>query len=193
MSFWTEKYSGAGVNDPKRSFRFRVQFTQMAELTGYSTDYLFYAKTADKPSFQVGSVEHDFLNHKFKFPGKVTWQTVTIAMVDPGPDTNGGTGSGVAFGLTTLLQKSGYSIPAGVTSQYQTISKTKAVSGLGDVIIEQLDADGNPIEKWTLYNAFITDVKFGSLDYSSEDLTQYDITLDYDWAEYDGVDFVSKT
>ena len=37
----------------------------------------------------------------------------------------------------------------------------------------------------TLRNAFITEAKFGSLEYGSDDLTTLDLTLQYDWATCD--------
>ena len=182
MSFWTENYSSEGVNNPKRNFRFTVQFTNMDNLTGYEGSVLFYAKTADKPSFTLGETSHNFLNHTFKFPGRVTWNDITIAMVDPGPNTGADDGGGVGAALTKLLSASGYGIPESATADYTTISKTKAVSGLGDVIITQIDSDGASLESWTLHNAFVSDVQYGTLDYSSDDLTEYSITLRYDWA-----------
>jgi hypothetical protein len=193
MSFWTESYAASGVNNPKRNFRFHVQFTQIGDLTGYGDSILYYAKTANKPSFTLGETQHNYLNHTFKFPGRVTWNDITVTMVDPGPKTGaeGLTTNGLAYGLTRLLQESGYVIPTGAkaATDFTTISKTKAVSGIGDVIVTQLDHNGNPLEKWTLYNAFLSDIKYGDLDYSSDDLTEYSITLRYDWAEYEGIDF----
>jgi hypothetical protein len=193
MSFWTESYADKGVNNPKRNFRFHVQFTEMGTLTKYGDSILYYAKTANKPSFTLGETTHSYLNHTFKFPGRVTWNDVTITMVDPGPATNStaATENGLAYGLTKLLKQSGYVIPQAATntSDFSTISKTKAVSGIGDVIITQLDHNGNELEKWTLYNAFLSDIKYGDLDYSSDDLTEYSITLRYDWAEYEGIAF----
>ncbi len=195
MSFWTESYAIDGVNNPKRNFRFHVQFTNMGELTGYGDSILYYAKTANKPSFTLGETQHNYLNHTFKFPGRVTWNDVTITMVDPGPKSGvaGVTTNGLAYGLTQLLQQSGYAIPTGAkaVTDFTTISKTKAVSGIGDVIVTQLDHDGNELEKWTLYNAFLSDIKYGDLDYSSDDLTEYSITIRYDWAEYEGIEFTA--
>ena len=191
MSFWTENYSSSGVNNPKRNFRFKVQFTKMNALTGFDSTVLFYAKTAAKPSFTLGETTHAFLNHTFKFPGRVTWNDVTITMVDPGPSTGDSETStnGVASALTKLLNNSGYVIPTSAGDDFTTISKTKAVSAIGNVIITQLDHDGSPIEKWTLYNAFISDVKYGDLSYEDDNLTEYSITLRYDWANYEGVEY----
>ena len=65
------------------------------------------------------------------------------------------------------------------------MSKDKAAGqgGLGSVVIDQLDADGNSIEKWTLNNPFLKKVSFSDLDYENDDLTTIDIALRYDWAE----------
>lgn len=195
MSFWTEKYSDVGVTNPKRNFRFYVEFTNMSTLTGLGTSLLFYAKTANKPSFTLGETTHSYLNHTFKFPGRVTWNDITITMVDPGPDTGDESDVGLAYGLTQILRASGYVLPSAPntsTPNLHTISKTKAVSGLGDVIITQVDHNGNDLEKWTLYNAFMSEIKYGDLSYEDDNLTEYSITLKYDWAEYEGLDFFKQ-
>ena len=195
MSFWTENYKSDTVNNPKRNFRFKVQFTEMNNLTGYDDSVLFYAKTAQKPSFSLGEATHAFLNHTFKFPGRVTWNDVTITMVDPGPNTGDAENSsnGVASALTKILNNSGYVIPATPGEDFVTISKSKAVSAIGSVIITQLDHNGSEIEKWTLYNAFISDVKYGDLSYEDDNLTEYSVSLRYDWAEYEGIKYTRET
>ena len=175
MAFWTDSAMA-----PKRNFRFKVQFSNSdfnsAELNN-STE-LYFAKTATKPSFTMGSTEHAYLNHTFKFPGRITWSDVTITMVDPGG------AQGVGYVLASMLNKAGYVLPA--TAVYNTISKETAVASIGGsnaITITQMDAEGNDVEQWTLYNAFIADTSFGSLDYGSEDLTEYSITIKYDWAQ----------
>ena len=182
MSFWTNDYSGNKITNPKRNFRFRVQFTNIDQ---YAEDlegtYLWYAKTAQKPGFSLGEATHSYLNHTFKFPGRVTWDDVEITMVDPGGN------KGIAYGLTKILETSGYAIPQGAASDldFQTISKSKAVSAIGDVIVEQLDEKGLTVEKWVLYNAFLTKVTYGSLSYEDDNLTEYTVGLRYDWASYE--------
>jgi hypothetical protein len=196
MSFWAENYGQVDssgnptATNPKRDFRFKIEFQNMAALTSYGTNGLWYAKTSDKPSFSLGEATHAFLNHTFKFPGRVTWNDVTITMVDPGPGS-GAANSGLAVALAKMLQNSGYAVPtgAGTQSDYQTISKSKAVSAIGVVRITQLDPDGSELEVWVLHNAFLTDAKFGTLSYESENLTEYSLTLKYDWADYEGVPY----
>ena len=50
--------------------------------------------------------------------------------------------------------------------------------------MEELNGEGGLIGTWTLENAFITDAKFGDLDYDTDALLNIDLTFRYDWAEY---------
>ena len=161
------------LKDPKRKFRFTVEFQGINATQGGAM--LWYAKTAAKPSFSIGEVEHSYLNHKFYYPGSVTWNTIALTMVDPvEPD--------MTATLSDIVVASGYSPPTDATS-LGSISKAKAAGALGTVIITQIDSDGNPLETWTLWNSFIKDVKFGDLEYGGEgDLTEVALELRYDWA-----------
>jgi len=65
-----------------------------------------------------------------------------------------------------------------------TLSKSKSLDTLGQVSINQLDGNGRIIETWTLKNPWIKDVKFGELDYSSDDMVEIQVELRYDSASY---------
>ena len=52
-----------------------------------------------------------------------------------------------------------------------------------DFIIEQLDADGNILETWTLKNGFITTIDNSELNYETETLSEITINISYDEAE----------
>jgi|TARA_B100000900_G_scaffold312675_2_gene271470 hypothetical protein len=174
MPFWSTNFGqDTTLKDPKRKFRFTVEFQGIDAAQGGAL--LWYAKTAAKPSFAIGEVEHAYLNHKFYYPGSVSWNTITIGMVDPvDPD--------VTATISDIIVASGYSPPTDATA-LGSISKAKAAGALGTVIITQIDSDGNPLETWTLWNSFIKDVKFGDLEYGGEgDLMQTDIEIRYDWA-----------
>ena len=84
--------------------------------------------------------------------------------------------------MAAIVQEGGYRPPTDANS-LQTMSKATAVNALGSVTITQIDAEGNDLEVWTLWNAFITDLKFGdTLAYGDENLTELSVTLKYDWA-----------
>ena len=171
MPFWSTNFGATPtLKDPKRKFRFTVSFT------GITPNVLWYAKTITKPSFQIAASEHKYLNHTFYYPGSVTWQDVTLTLVDPvEPD--------MAATLSDIVEASGYKPPTNATTESMgTMSKAKAAGALGAVVIAQLDSDGNSLETWTLWNAFITEVKYGDLEYGGDDLTEMSVTLKYDWA-----------
>ena len=176
MPFWSQSFQeNVTLKDPKRKFRFTVQFTGINAANGGSM--LWYAKTAGKPKFSVESVPHSFLNHEFHYPGSVKWEELSITMVDPGGDLD------VASTLSAIVQSSGYNPPTDATNENLTsISKAKATGALGTVIITQIDSDGNPIETWTLWNAFVKDFQTGELSYGDDELTTATVELMYDWA-----------
>jgi hypothetical protein len=174
MPFWSTNFGeDTTLKDPKRNFRFIVEFNGINATPGGALAW--YAKSAQKPSFAVASTEHKYLNHTFYYPGSVTWNPISITMVDPvEPD--------MTATFADILVQSGYSPPTDTTS-LGTISKAKAAGALGIVTITQIDSDGNPLETWTLWNSFVEDVKFGdSLSYGDDELTEVSVTLKYDWA-----------
>ena len=164
--FWTDP-----TVEPKRAFRWYMT------LGGEESKIETYAiKTVKKPSFTVSEVPHQFVAHTFYYPGRVTWNTVDVTFVDPVvPDQ-----SAV---ITNMFVDGGYSVPKDENS-LSSFSKQKYVTAVGTPRITQIDADGELVEEWTLNNTFITNLDFGQLDYSSEDLVITSVTLRYDYATF---------
>ena len=174
MAFWSENFAEGALLEPKRAFRFKVEFNGIDPGSNGGTSIAWFAKSATKPSFSISAAEHKYLNHTFYYPGSVTWQDVTITMVDP-------TNPDMAATLATIVQAAGYSPPANA-NDLTSMSKARAANALGSVTVTQVDADGNELEQWTLWNAFITELKFGDLTYGEDALTELSMTLKYDWA-----------
>ena len=160
--FWAD----GTVNDPKRGFRWILVNDNIEVYT---------LKKVSKPSFTLQEASHKYINHTYYYPGRVEWNTVTMTLVDPvNPDA--------AATLVDVIKKGGYS-PALTPTDYGTMSKAAARAALGDIEIRQIDDKGKMVESWKLHNAWVKDVKFGELDYESDDLTMIDVELRYDWAE----------
>lgn len=174
MTFWANSFDNAEIRDPKRKFRWIIKFDGIA---GKNAGVLWYAKSCAKPSFKIGEAEHKYLNHTFYYPGGTTWDTIDVVMVDP-VDPNAG------YTLAAIVEAAGYDPPNNALGQANlaTMSKGKAVHALGNVEITQLGADGLAIEQWTLWNAWISALKFGDLEYGSDELIDLTVTLRYDWA-----------
>lgn len=163
MAFWSD----ATQKDPKRKYRWVMRIASIP---------VYVLKRVDKPGFSVSETEHKYLNHTYYYPGRVEWQPISLTLADPvDPD--------MAATFMNILKDSGYS-PAQNENDVTTVSKQRAVAALGNQIeIQQIDSDGNAVETWKLVNPFITDVKFGDLDYEGDDMSEIEVTLRYDWCE----------
>lgn len=161
--FWS-----APNSDPKRGFRF------VLNIGGWP---VWVVKTVSKPSLEVAVVEHDFLNHKFRYPGKLTWQSpIEVTVVDPvNPD--------MARTVLAAVESAGYVAPDAGLADLTTMNKAAAISALGSVEIDQIDSDGGSVETWKLHNAWISKVEYGELAYDNEELTEISLSIEYDWAE----------
>ena len=164
MAFFADQKS-----DPKRGFRFILSIGGIEAYT---------IKTVSKPGVTVSTIEHQYLNHTFRYPGRVTWDSpISVTLVDPvDPDT--------ARTLLNKIKNAGYVYPTTSTNSQQSMTKDEAVNSLNNCVISQLAGDGTTeVERWELKNAFLSKVTYGDLDYGSDDLTQITIEITYDWAE----------
>ena len=169
MSFWTESSF-----EPRRSFRFRLASTNGLELsnTGRVPSW-WNAKTVTKPSYSVSSSEYQLVNQKFKVPGVVTWDPVTIALADLGKSVEG---------LVKDLSTFGWNPNGGDDGLDKTRLQGETSDEIGKIRIEQFNGAGEVLETWTLEGAYISRVAFGNLDYGSDDIVEIQITVDYDYA-----------
>tara|TARA_R110002110_G_scaffold244830_3_gene461378 strand:+ start:1668 stop:2204 length:537 start_codon:yes stop_codon:yes gene_type:complete len=150
--------------EPKRSYRF------ILSIPGFAP---YIIKSVKKPSFTIGSTPHQYLNHTFHYPGKVTWEDITFVIVDTVGDTDNGSAR-----LMGLLDACGYSLPS--PDSYATISKKSAVSALSTVQIQTVNAEGEVVESWWLKNAWVQQASFGDLSYEDEGMMNVSVTLKYD-------------
>jgi len=179
MPFWSTNFGNTEelLKDPKRNFRFYINIQGISTENGGAM--LWYAKQVAKPTFTLAEATHEYLNHTYYYPGKITWNAIEITMVDPGGDPD------VVATLAGILVGAGYNLPDTPDSEKLTsMSKQKAAGALGQVKITQVDAEGQMVEEWTLWNAFATEVDFGgTLAYGNDELTEVKLKLRYDWAE----------
>jgi len=134
MTWWTGNGEGQVV-EPKRKFRFIVEIA-----SGF---FLPNVKTCSKPSANVDIKEFQLINHKFKYPGVVTWGDIKITMVD----MNGGvsaTGQSVvgegarsvfkrqsldtALLLWRMLKHTGYNFPTEATGPIAAMGPQRKLS-----------------------------------------------------------------
>lgn len=170
MSFWTENSL-----EPKRSFRFRLGSTDGLELGGTGrSPYWWNANKVDKPSLSVSSNKYRLINHEINVPGIVSWNPITIEIVDVGKTVTS---------LLSQLKSFGYA-PNELSSD-KGLAKGKGLDEIGNIRIEQISGEGEILETWKLEGAFITEIRFGNLDYSSDAIVTLNLTITYDYAYLD--------
>ena len=179
MAFWNDQWSA-----PKQKSRFVVKIGE---------ETLFNVKSVTKPKYSVDVKEYTLLNHKFKYPGIPAWDPITIVFVDP-------RGQGVhatESKLYEMIMKSGYNIPtAGKDTAIEKASNAELSfenvwSGNsntgghgGNILIQQIDADGKATDTWSLFGPVIKSISFGDLAYDSDDLVEYTLEVEYDYATF---------
>jgi hypothetical protein len=161
MAFWT-----LSDLEPLRKFRFKIQF---------GDDIIWWAKSVTQPSPDISMSEYQIINHKIKYPGIVTWNDIDMIIVDI--DNKG-------KDLYELLLTFGYNPP--------TDKQGVANNGKDGIVKEQFNPDvfniqkfdskGTKLEEWDLINPFIKAIKYGDLDYSSDELLEITLTVAYDSA-----------
>ena len=174
MSFWTQNKF-----EPIRKYRFQIQ----TPLSSVTPGIWWWAKTVEKPSYEVSTNEYQLINHKFKFPGVLTWNDISITIVD----FVGGKKLLHASKATQLMANLGvtYSPPGSQINRDQFAKKPLHQGySISKMEIEQLGANGKAVEKWTLHDAFVKSVNFGTLAYADDELQEITIGLSYDFATF---------
>ena len=168
MAFWSTATAA-----PTMRRNFKVSTTD-------SEGVWWWAIGVTKPSFEIATTEYQLVNQRHKYPGLLTWQDVTVRIVDIGERTKK---------LYEQVYKNGY-INADKYSGVDGIMKAwDGTPDATDFLIEQYsntNTGDTPVEKWILHNCFIKSIRFGDMEYSSDELVELELVLSYDYAELDG-------
>ena len=146
------------------------------------TDFVWYAKSVDKPTISLQVVEKDevALGDRVSVPkfAKVpNWEPITMTLVDPSYPN-------ASRKLMRLFRRAGY-LDMKATKAHKPgaetagFDKKQLLKAVGSVRIQQLDRSGIPLETWELYQAVPSKVNFGKLDYSSDDLVEISVEFHY--------------
>lgn len=148
------------VQHPILQFRYTI-FT--SKLPGA----VIFARSTQQPGFENNPIKVDYGNGYFKCKGKTIWDDLQI----------------------TCYQFEGITVPMfWLYLQQHQITKfakdTPMAAYKHDLRITTLNPLGIPIGTWKLVGAFYSSVKFGQMDWGTDDATQIDMTIAFDYAEY---------
>jgi len=144
--------------EPKRNNRFQLDFPTELGIDS------FVVKTSGKPSLQINETEMPYMNSSTWVAGRSIWQPIDITFIDViGPSTSQKIMEWVNLHFETATGRMGY-----------------AIGYKKNLVLSSLDPTGEQVEKWTLVGCMITNVGFGSFDYSSDDVAEVTITVRMD-------------
>ena len=126
----------------------------------------FLIKSSAKPSIANGEITLDHINVQRYVKGKSVWNTIAVSLYDAiVPSGAQAVMDWIRLHHESATGRDGYS------SFYKKEIKLRQLSPLGEVI-----------EEWVLKGTYIVDANFGTLDWSSEEVVNIEMTLRYDWA-----------
>ena len=143
LPIWASDAAGL---DPKRSHRFILNLSDVPA---------YFVKTTGAPTLSISATaNHQFLGHKFKFPGNATWNdSIDVTLVDT-IDYN------MARKFTDYIRTAGYIYPSqwnedSTNPQFFRKTISKAKFPFKQIRIDRIDSEGVMYEQWVLNNCFI--------------------------------------
>lgn len=145
--------------EPLRQNRFIFRFPSDLGIQEWTV------QSGKRPQINQAATEIQFLNTSTWVLGRYTWQPIQITFRDPiGPSASQAIMEWVRLGSETVTGRQGY-----------------AAGYKRDIELELLDPTGCVVQKWILKGTFLTDVDFGTLDYSQDAIATITATLRPDY------------
>lgn len=144
--------------EPKKQNRFILRFPSSLGINEW------FVISTKRPTMTINEVEIPFLNTSTYVAGRFNWETIDVTFKDPiGPSAAQALMEWVRLHAESVTGRMGY-----------------AAGYKKDIELEMLDPTGVVVEKWILQGSMLTNVDFGSLDYSSEDIAEITATIRMD-------------
>jgi hypothetical protein len=144
--------------EPKKQNRFIIRFPSSLGINEW------FVISSSRPKIAIGEVEIPFLNTSTWVAGRFTWDAIDVTFKDPiGPSAAQALMEWVRLHAESVTGRMGY-----------------AAGYKKDIELEMLYPTCVVVEKWILQGSMLTNVDFGSLDYSSEDIAEITATIRMD-------------
>ena len=155
-------FDNAYTWEPKKSHQFIMSIPTINGVTIPA----FLIKASAKPSFSNGEVVLDHINVQRYVKGKTVWNTISITLYD------------------AIIPSGAQAVVQWLRDHHESNTGRDGYSDFykRNIVLHQLNGLGETVEQWTLYGAFITEGNFGTLDWSTEDAVNIELTLRYDYA-----------
>lgn len=126
----------------------------------------YLIKSAARPSINFETVKLDHINIYRKLQGKGEWQDITISLYDP------------------IVPSGAQQVMEWVRLSHESITGRRGYADFykKDIDFYMLGPVGDKIEQWKLKGAFIVSANFNDLAFESNDPSDIELTLAYDYA-----------
>lgn len=170
----------SGIGDSNVTFLRQNRFTMKIDSIAGSIEWHipeYFIQVSARPKYTIEETQIDFLNDKMWIPGKVTWDPLTVEILDVAGDlVSGDSGTkGIYQWLINVFD---------FRAATKKFMASKRCSYGGVVTITMYDGCGGKIEEWQLLDAWPTAVDFGQLDHKSNELSKISLTLRYSQVRY---------
>jgi hypothetical protein len=146
--------------EPKKQNRFIFRFPTPLGIQEW------FVASGSRPTYTADETEIQFLNTSTWVVGRFTWDAIDVTFRDPiGPSAAQALMEWVRLHSESVTGRQGY-----------------AAGYKKDIELELLDPTGVVVEKWILQGTMLTNVNFGSLDYSTSDIAEITANLRFDRA-----------
>jgi hypothetical protein len=144
--------------EPKKKNRFILRFPSSLGINEW------FVISTSRPKVTINEVEIPFLNTSTYVAGRFNWEAIDVTFKDPiGPSAAQALMEWVRLHAESVTGRMGY-----------------AAGYKKDIELEMLDPTGVVVEKWILQGTFLTNVDFGSLEYSDDEIADISATLRMD-------------
>ena len=144
--------------EPKKKNRFILRFPSSLGINEW------FVISTSRPKMTINEVEIPFLNTSTYVAGRFNWESIDVTFKDPiGPSAAQALMEWVRLHAESVTGRMGY-----------------AAGYKKDIELEMLDPTGVVVEKWILQGTFLTNVDFGSLEYSDDEIADITATLRMD-------------
>jgi hypothetical protein len=144
--------------EPKKKNRFILRFPSSLGINEW------FVISTSRPKVTINEVEIPFLNTSTYVAGRFNWESIDVTFKDPiGPSASQALMEWVRLHAESVTGRMGY-----------------AAGYKKDIELEMLDPTGVVVEKWIFQGTFLTNVDFGSLEYSDDEIADITATLRMD-------------
>jgi len=141
--------------EPKRKFRWILQ------IEGIDA---FLLKATARPEMSLESITIDWINAKRYLAGKMEFGELALTLYDP------------------IAPSGAQQVMEWIRLHYESVSARSGYADFykRDIQLKLLDPIGTVVELWDVKGAMIISVKYGTLEYSTSDAAEIELSIRYD-------------